>query len=296
MFDRSLISGLLLPYPLIAQDLPVAPSSTEYVEQMSVPDTPVPQDRLKKVQGVLILGPGNEVLFSKNQEEAFPIASITKLMTALVFLEHDPGFSKKIIIKKKDDAEPVKIPLKPGDRVRVKDLFASTLVGSRNNAARALAHATGISEPDFIALMNAKARQLGMGHTTFVDTTGLDPKNESTPRDIAVLGQVAFANQKISKALLTDRYSFEAFNTKTGKRHRFTIRNTNPFLKEAGAIKEGKTGYIDESGYNFVARGSVNGKELIAVVFGAKTSKSRFNLTRDLVNAALSTVHKTASR
>lgn len=297
VFIFSFLILLALPSSTLAQG---AFPAQEEAAGDSTPDrslaNSIAPERLKRIHGALVMNSDGTVLYSKDTDGTFPIASITKLMTALVFLEHNPGFSKEFIVRKRDDADPVKVPFRSGDRVTVKDLFYASLVGSRNNAARALAHSTGIPEKDFVTLMNEKAAMLGMAHTLFVDTTGLDPKNESTPHDVATLGRVAFSSKKIARALSTERYSFQAVNTKTGIRRKFLIRNTNRFIRDGGVIKEGKTGYIDESGYNFVARGTDGSKEIIAVLFGARTSKSRFNLTRDLVAAALGSVVHSAMK
>lgn len=220
------------------------------------------------------------LLFGRNDEQKFSIASITKLMTALVFLDHNPGMAKRFTYRKADDAAPAKLVIRFGETVRVKDLWYAALVGSRNNAARALAHATGLSEKRFVAEMNAKAQRLGMTKTIFVETTGLSPKNRSVGRDIAMLARAAFARKEIRKALRTKQYVVRTLNTK----RRLTIKNTNAFIRSGDPlVAEGKTGYIDESGYNFVGRGRSG--DVIALVFGAASRQKVFDYAKDLVSS-----------
>jgi D-alanyl-D-alanine carboxypeptidase len=116
------------------------------------------------------------VVFEKSAGEVRPIASLTKLMTALVFLEYNPGWDKIVTLEKTDFVGGATLWLKKGDKVRVKDLFYAMLAGSKNNAAEALVRSTGLKREKFIELMNEKAQNWSLSNTIFYDTTGLDEK------------------------------------------------------------------------------------------------------------------------
>lgn len=217
-------------------------------------------------------------LFAKNEERVVPIASLTKFMTALVFLDHRPAWNTLVRIKKSDDAESARLSVRPGDGISVKDLFYSTLVGSRNNAARALARSTGLSQESFIQAMNEKARALALADTHFVEVTGLDPANRSTARDIATLTDAAFDQPDIARALELPLYTFRLYGTK----RRMTVRTTNPLVRNASFPILGKTGYIEESGYNFAAHVKGDRRDITLVLLGAHDSATRFAVAKEM--------------
>ncbi len=120
-------------------------------------------------KGAVLDGSGRFFLFAKNADEIQPIASITKLMTALVFLEHNPGWEVIYEITAADRVEGGRLNLFPGDQVTLKDLFYTALVASDNGAALALTRASNLGEERFIIAMNEKAAALGLKATHFVD-------------------------------------------------------------------------------------------------------------------------------
>lgn len=218
-------------------------------------------------------------LFTKNAYEQLPLASLTKLMTVLVFLDKNPGWQKTVQIKAQDDAEPAKIAFLAGDTVYVKDLFYATLIGSKNNAAKALARSTGLSHEEFTKKMNEKALALGMKQTVFVDVTGLDAGNRSTIEDFLKLSRAAFGNLNIAKAASMKTYTFRIINTK----RRETVKSTNFLLADMDFSAMGKTGYIHEAGYNFATRVKNKKQEILVVVFGATSGEKRAEITEELI-------------
>jgi len=218
-------------------------------------------------------------LFTKNAYEQLPLASLTKLMTVLVFLDYNPGWQKTVQIIAQDDAEPAKIAFHIGDKVYVKDLFYATLIGSKNNAAKALARSTGLSHEEFIQKMNEKAYSLGMKQTTFVDVTGLDANNQSTIEDFLKLSRAAFANLNIAKAASMKNYSFQILETNRKE----TVQSTNFLLANTGYSAMGKTGHIEEAGYNFATRVQKKKQEVLVVVFGATSGEKREEITEQLI-------------
>jgi D-alanyl-D-alanine endopeptidase (penicillin-binding protein 7) len=231
------------------------------------------------VRAVGVADSEGSFLFTKNAYAQLPLASITKLMTVLVFFDHNPGWQKAVKMHSEDDAPPAKIALGAGDALYVKDLFYATLIGSKNNAARALARSTGLSREEFVRKMNEKAEQLGMKHTVFVDVTGLDAKNRSTVEDILILSRTAFANLNIAKAASMKRYSFSVLGTARKE----TVHSTNFLLARGAFSAVGKTGYINESGYNFATRVKNKKQEVLVVVFGASSGEKREEITEQLI-------------
>lgn len=211
--------------------------------------------------------------------QQLPIASITKLMNALVFLEHNPGWDKLVTIRPADDADSSRVNFHNGDKIKVRDLFESMLIGSKNNSAKALARATGMSTEEFVRRMNTKAMEFGLQRSHFADTTGLSAKNISSAAEIAQLAKIAFGNKEIQSATTKAKYSFKAQNT----RRFFTVRTTDALLGNGIQINGAKTGFINESGYNFVVETTNGGRRLFVVILGARDNDSRFHLASELI-------------
>lgn len=238
---------------------------------------------LNSVYGVVMDIKNNEVLFSKFAEKEWPIASITKLITALVFLDHNSGWDGVYTIRREDRREGGKIYLYTGEKVKIKDLFYLSLVGSANTATIGLVHSTGMTIEEFVKKMNEKVSAMGLKNTRFYDPVGLNNYNVSTASEIAKFAQVALSNNDISEATLTKEYRF----TTQGGREK-TVYNTDDLLdifpQNGVKILGGKTGYLQVAGYCFVGKFiDHDGREMISVVLGGDTRDSRFTETRDLI-------------
>jgi len=217
------------------------------------------------------------ILLEKNAGEKIPIASLTKFMTVLVFLEYNPGWDKKIKILPLDKREGGIIYLWPNETVTVRDLFNLTLVASANEAAAALARSTGLTDEEFIKKMNQKAGELQMKDTVFADPTGLDVNNVSTAKDLIFLASEAFADENILAATIKKDYLFFAGKTKR------MAKNTNLLLssflnQENFSITGAKTGYLEESGYNQIMRviNKGNDKSIVIIILGSATAQDKW--------------------
>lgn len=168
-------------------------------------------------KGAVLAADDHFFLFEKRADEVQPIASITKLMTALVFLDNNPGWEKTYMITADDKVEGGRLNLFPGDEVTLKDLFYTSLVASDNGAALALARATGLSEMEFVIKMNEEAKKLGLTKTHFADPVGLSEYNVSTARETAFLAQAAFARSEIKEATASREYNFITLNGREKK-------------------------------------------------------------------------------
>jgi D-alanyl-D-alanine endopeptidase (penicillin-binding protein 7) len=225
----------------------------------------------------------NAVLFKKNSGDIRSLASITKLMSALVLVEVLPRFTSTTVLLETDIEEDRH--LEAGESYPLEALWNMALINSSNSAINALVRSTGLTEEQFVARMNAKAQELGVYTMRFVEPTGLDGRNMGSAIDVAKLLKFALQNQKISKTLGQGEYTARPLNSKNT--HRVWSTNwlltnwiPNVFDKE---IMVGKTGFITDSGYNFVVRLAGKHGEMVRVaVMGASSNELRFAEARDL--------------
>ena len=217
------------------------------------------------------------VLFEKNSDEVRSIASITKLMTSLVFLDQGVDMNALVTLKEIDRHNGGMIHFNIGEQIRVADLLYAALVGSDNDASFALMRITGMGEEEFVEAMNAKAKELGMHQTTFTEPTGLDPKNTSTVKDIILLLQEAATKPIIADATTRTSYTFDVIGLDEEDRS-VRVYSTDR-LAEAKYIrlKTGKTGYLPEAGYCLGTKlEGQNGREYYIVVLGSDQIYDRF--------------------
>ena len=221
------------------------------------------------------------VLFRKNEYEKRPIASITKLMSALVVLEKKPDWLATTTVVGADSLD---THMYAGDVFTLEDLWQASLVGSSNKAILTLSQALGWPPEAFIERMNTKALELGMTDAYFADTTGLSEENVASASDIAILLKEALENKKIQETLLTKEITL--YSAERKKSHH--IWNTNRLLlgwvpQNFYEIVGGKTGYIVASGYNFAMQvGDSAGHKITVVVLGADTNEARFTEAKEV--------------
>ncbi len=221
-------------------------------------------------------------LYEKSADAVRPLASVTKLMTALLVVEQGIDMNTVITIEADDnDPEGARLNVSSGAQVTVQDLFYATMVGSENNAAEALVRATGVAEAEFVRRMNARAEELGMRATRFTDVTGLGASNESTARDLTLLARATFSHEEIRQASTSSRYAIT--DQRSGKTIR--IANTNGLLGTTLRVIAGKTGYTSAAGGNFVSQIRGNGEhELIFVLLGSDNQETRLQETWQLAD------------
>jgi D-alanyl-D-alanine carboxypeptidase len=250
---------------------------------------PVDQPRLTAKSAIAINEKTGQVIFEKNARAVLPMASLTKIMTAVVFLETNTPMDRVITYKAEDNAIGSKLYVSPGDTMTVKDLYYSSLVGSANNATNTLARATGLSRDEFIKRMNAKATAWGLKNTHFTDVAGLDPQSVSTAADYAILASRALRDFRILQGTTTPAYSFRTINT--GQWH--TIANKNQMFGSPWYITGMKTGYLDEAQYCLMVKaraGRTSSPDVITVILGSATDAARYAETNSLIQYALSKV------
>lgn len=214
------------------------------------------------------------ISFQQNAFERRPLASITKLMTAMVAMDHGIPWDKEANILPQEYGVGGELVLNPGETVTMRDLFNASLLGSANNATKAYVRQLGMSTDEFVQEMNRKAIQLKLEQTEFHDVTGLDPHNVSTAYEVAVMANYAFTHYpEISKATSQKEYAFTVKGT--GREH--TIHNTNKPVQEGKLEVAGsKTGFLYEAGYCLVVQGVGKQADKVAVVMNDISEQAQF--------------------
>lgn len=222
-------------------------------------------------------GSNRMVLYRQNEDQRVVLASLTKLMTALVVMDQAPDWDQYVELLEADRAGGEVIKISEGDTVRLSDLLHASLIQSANNATVALVRGSGLTQEEAVARMNVKAQHFGLSHTVFTDVTGLDGGNVSTPKEFAVIASRAFSVPRLMDALRLPKYTI---TTTAGTKR--TMISTNRLLGEGGVVA-GKTGYIVESGYNFVSLSERFGRMVLTLGFGAPSNEARFNETGNML-------------
>jgi len=212
------------------------------------------------------------ILWQKNAQEVRSLASITKLMTALVFLDTNPDWSVLITMSKVDEINGGTAHVLRGETVKVIDLFNIALIASDNNALNALVRSTGLDSEEYLDLMNKKAEELNLENTKFRDFTGLNNDNKSTALEISILALEAFSKEEIREVTKKKTYSFFNYNGKYYK-----VFSTNKLLNSYLNIKAGKTGFTNAAGYCLVSEiENEEGQRILAVILNAQSNDHRF--------------------
>jgi D-alanyl-D-alanine endopeptidase (penicillin-binding protein 7) len=225
----------------------------------------------------------NQVLWEENSQDQRSIASITKVMTATVFLENNPDVSQQVTIARSDVFQASTTRLRSNDRVTVDDLLHLLLIASDNAAARALARVSPQGSSGFIDRMNEKATELGLSSTHYADPSGLLSDNVSSAYDMARLITLASSDERIGSIMRTPEYTVY-----TAKRP-ITFHSTNHLLgRDDVEVRAGKTGFISKSGYCLATLlrlpPNEGGQQVAVVVLGARSNAARFLETQNLFN------------
>jgi D-alanyl-D-alanine carboxypeptidase len=260
-----------------------APPRTELPGWAALVDQPVPirgRAPLMRCEASLIIDNlSNQILYTQNALEKRSIASLTKLLTSLVFVESGVDLSTVVEVTKEDAFESSRSKLRPGDKLSLRDFLYAALVSSDNRAARILARSAGMPKQTFVARMNDRAHALGMDSTHFVEPTGLSQENVSNARDCALLLNTVLKNPLLRQVASTPETTVQCVN----RRRLYHLVNTNRLLRGGFQFVGSKTGYIDAAGWCIAARSAAqDGHDVTVVVLGAPSNTNRF---RALSNA-----------
>jgi len=232
-------------------------------------------------------------LYRKHENEVTPIASITKLMTAMVILDARLPLDEPITITRedRDRLKWTKSRLREGMSLRRGDLLALALMASENRAASALARTFPGGTPVMVALMNAKARELGMNNTRFAGPVGLQSENVSTAHDLVKMVRAAETYPEIRRA--TTRSSLTVQVGTQAMR----FGNTNPLVRSRNwEIGLSKTGYISEAGNCLVMKASVSDRPTVIVLLDSWGKHTRVGDANRIKNWVESPVRRVSRK
>jgi D-alanyl-D-alanine carboxypeptidase len=219
------------------------------------------------------LNGAEKIIFEKNGNTQLPIASLTKLMTAVIVLDNYNLSDTIVVDKIADSQNPMKQDVKLGDMMPVESFLDIMLIESSNKSAYALSEKMG--EPAFVSLMNRKAREIGMENTFFIDPTGLSPENVSTANDLASFAKYILKNYPLIAEISRIK---ELYVPGVGD-----IINTNQILQEFPNVICSKTGFTTEAKgcLLLVMNNPQNNNYLISVILGAD---DRFSEMKKLID------------
>lgn len=225
---------------------------------------------------ILIEANTGKILYEKNINEKYAPASMTKMMSLLLFMENIDNGNMKMdeVIKVSKNAASMggsQIFLQENEEMKVEDLLKGISIGSANDATVALAERVGGSENAFVELMNKKAKELGLKNTNFKNATGLDEANHySSAYDMSIIAKELVKHEKIlSFSSIYETYLRENTDNK------FWLVNTNKLVRFYNGVDGLKTGYTEEAGYCLTATIKKDNMRLIAVAMGEPTSNTR---------------------
>ncbi|NND66018.1 MAG: D-alanyl-D-alanine endopeptidase [Halioglobus sp.] len=246
--------------PLLIALVTTSAGATPFGELSGKPD-------LRSASAIVVDSSG-ELIYGKDVDTVRPIASITKLMTAMVILDSGLDLEEKITVTK-DDRDLVRLTgsrLEYGASLPRRDMLLLALMASENRAAAALGRTFPGGTEQFVAAMNARAADLGMVNTHFADPVGLATENVSTAQDLARMLLAAENYPLVAQASTTRRLDVRPYRS----RGPLTYGNTNRLLKNATwDIELSKTGYINEAGRCLVMQATILGEEVSIVLLNS---------------------------
>ncbi|MDN5566464.1 MAG: serine hydrolase [Psychrobacter sp.] len=231
-----------------------------------------------------------ESIYEKNADTARPMASITKVMTAMVVLDAGLDMREEITLDPEDFVGPKRASsnLKSGDRMNRAEMLLMSLMKSENPAAKSLARNYPGGYNAFIRAMNRKAQDLGMTTAYFGDPTGLDKRNVASSNDLVKLVRAAGNYDVIRRFSTTKSYDFYVSNYSSGNRT-YSANNTSSLVRSGDyPIGISKTGFINEAGRCVVMETRVNNRPAIIVILGANSSATRWGDAKNILNSLAS--------
>ncbi|MDA1209373.1 MAG: serine hydrolase [bacterium] len=231
--------------------------------------------------GVIILdAQSGQQVYARQATVRRPMASLTKLMTALLIVENHDLDELVVITKEAESVEGNKAYLKPGESFTVGDLLSALLIASANDAAEALAVYHSGSVPEFVAEMNTRAKTLGLPATSFMNPAGLDhPRQWSTPQDIAWLTTFAMRYDEISK-----RMSKRGAYILSKEGTRVDLAHTHWLMHQNTSVTAGKTGTTDAAGQCLVSFVEEEGHSYIVVLMNSQQRYKDMNAILDVLD------------
>ena len=259
---------------------------------------PADGPEISAASAVVVDAETGEVLWEKNSQQIAPLASLSKIIAAQVFLNTRPTLTNVVGYSVKDEQfnylycnpwESARLKVDDGETMTLEDLLYSALVGSANNAVETLVRNSGLERSSFIAKMNDLVHVWGATSTNFIEPTGLSPDNVSSPYEYAIIAREALRNPILKKAAGTWQYSFLTTNTK----EKHTLTNTNSLISSSKYdILASKTGYLNEAGYCLMTEAAdAKGRKVIAINFNSKDKASSLSDNEQLISYGLAKIN-----
>jgi D-alanyl-D-alanine carboxypeptidase (penicillin-binding protein 5/6) len=224
-----------------------------------------------------------KILYEFETDRRLSPASLTKIMTALVILQHGNLDDLVTVSREAAAAHKIRLRLRAGQIFRLEDLVKAMLITSANDACLAAATHVGGTEEGFVALMNEKALALGLVQTHFSNACGFDaPAHYTTAHDLAALSEIALQHPVFRAFVKEEREVISAVNMNRS----YLLRTTNRLLGRMPGIEGVKTGFTSKAGRCLIAKVSHNGRELLLVLLHASR---RWNTAAHLINYGLQT-------
>ncbi len=237
--------------------------------------------RLQSRSVYVINAVNGRVLYSKNSTRAYPLASLTKLMTAMVVLEGKRPLANRIVVKPadRDLLKKTHSRLTVGSALSRRDMLHIALMSSENRAAAALSRYAPGGRPGFLRQMNRKAHRLGMRHSHFVDPTGLSPHNVASAQDVAKMARAAWHFPLIR------RFSTDKGEVVYPGHGRLVYHSSNGLIHNRHwRIQLQKTGFTNEAGHCMVVRTLIHGRPVLMVIMGGKNRYAHYSDALTLKN------------
>lgn len=232
--------------------------------------------QLASTKALIVNQDTGETLYAKSTDTPTPIASVTKLMTAMVMLDMHLPMDEPVTVTDQDvdTLKNTTSRLRVGTTLPRGDMLQLALMSSENRAASTLAHTSPVGYSAFVAAMNRKAEELGMKHSHFADPTGLNSENVSTAEDLVKMVKAAYQYPEIRKCSTSQSLEVPV----RGLRQLVEFRNTNVLIRKPEAewdIGLSKTGYISEAGRCLVMQAKIGEQPLIIVLLDSYGKASR---------------------
>ncbi|MDD5852713.1 MAG: D-alanyl-D-alanine carboxypeptidase [Lachnospiraceae bacterium] len=237
------------------------------VNAQEIYETEQPQLQLYAMSAVLIDATNDRILYQKDAFKVMPMASTTKIMTAILALENGNPDDVVTVSKRAASMPKVHLGMREGEQFYLKDLLKSLMLESHNDSAVAIAEHIGGSMEGFADMMNAKAKELNCENTYFITPNGLDAEKDgnihsTTAYDLAKIAAYAIQNQDFLNLVATRNAQF----SELGSGRAFSVYNRDRFLDMMDGALGVKTGFTNKAGYCFVGAVDRDGKKLVSVV------------------------------
>lgn len=282
-----LIDGI--PVAVVSSTVPTAPTAVSIVPSVTSAFNPSDYG----ITAAYAMTPkSRRELYAWNAEQSWPIASLTKLVSALAWKDKALPMKKVVKLLKQDEVGGGRLRVAVGTKVYFEDLWYSSITASANNAAVALARLSGLTAKQMTALMTKEAKLAGAKNATFADASGMDANNTASAREMALIADRAFSVRAIQKAASTTGYVVRVIGKKITKHLIWTTNRLLRYDPDVWVIA-GKTGYLDESRHNLVVwmrpvgvdGKPETGKDVLIVVYGAPTSDKMFAAAKALAQS-----------